>query len=546
MKKTMLALMATVGLAFGAKADGEVLNSTGFEGLSTFDVKALEYEGDAKEGLYWAVTNTAADLSQTDVANYGASATPAYVPDAFTNAANSTYLKVDTGADVLYRSVAKATSVDGETGMPLLNAGTLIGAGLYFDANVQFTASDGEQPSYDSADKLVVWLKADVENNTTNLMVTAAASADEYGVPQGITDFTVSNVAVDVDTWYRLTVKAAVDVSGHTYFNIYVDNDQVAATDRTDFYSMVNSNTTEGQKITAVGFQGTGAIDNLVWTTENPFPPEGAYTVAFTGDEGFVNNAYDVTVAGTTYTENLDDFSKTGVGVSVTNLTVACTSYASGTLTPSTTAGNVALSAVAKTSGQVVIEEESYTLYTYTFTVTVPAPAANATYSVALAFEEDGGDETEITPGGTGSIADETGNTYTKEAVEAMVTVVAPNGGSLSEEAKAAFNGYFTKNATYNSDAKKWEVTVTLDADALEADVEEAVAEALEAVVAGGATTKTVGIPAGFYYKIEFGTTVGLTGTPRMGISSGPVTMPTLSDDAGFFKVSVDTTSFGE
>jgi hypothetical protein len=530
MKKTMLALMATVGLAFGAKADP--LNSTGFEGLSTFDIKTLvEYPGTEKEGLYWAVTNPSADLTQTVVAEYGESATPESVPDAFTNAANSAYLKVDTGADVLYRSVAKAALVDEETGMPLLNAGTAIGKGLYFDANVQFTASDGE-PTYDSADKLVVWLKAtEGENPTTNLVVTAGVWNNVEGKYEPY-DFEIDGT-YSADTWYRLTVKAMID-DGLTKFVVYVDDEQLKVGGTAAVFNSLVQTGDNKATLTAVGFQGTGAVDNLVWTTEDPFPvvppTTVALTVALTDDAGVFNSltaqvgdavAADVVVPGPAPIVAAVDNVITFVAKVYAGYTPAVTGYD-----------------VDKSVDPIEIDEPGDG-YAYTFTVKVTQAMIDDGLTLTIKVTEDGGEEVpteDVTPAG--------GGTTKVQAADADAAKAAVTAQGVDGTVYPASQKYYTKKAVDNGDGT-FTVTLSLDKDTLEADVDDAVEAALEAVV-GDAETKAVAIPAGFYYQIEYGTTVDLASKPMTGTSTGSVTMPELGENAGFFKVSVDTTSFEE
>lgn len=537
MKKTMLALMATVGLAFGAKA----VNSTGFENYTDDFAYDLNDSGEALAPRYWVVTN-ATDLGVTDLTAYGESAKPAYVPWAFTNTVNDTYLKVDTNNEVLYRSVEEVNDVSA------LNAGTAIGDGLYFDANVQFTASDGDVDPADG-DKLIVWLKAtEGETPTTNLVVTAGVlngTSGEYDPTQFEIDGTYS-----ADTWYRLTVKAMID-DGLTKFVVYVDDEQLTVGGTAAVFNSLVQTGDNKATLTAVGFKGTGAVDNLVWTTDDPFPVVEPTTVNFS----LTVTDEDTGADSITYKVGEDDpimvignvVESTAIAVEEQSITIAVTVLddEEGTYDVAATLNGEACSVITGTkendlrTDTITIDIRGYetgSAVAVVVTITEAAPPTPPTPSE---------DEKEIAPGGKGSIADETGDTYTKEAVEDMVTVVAPNADSLSEKAKAAFDNYFTKDASYNSTTKKWEVTVTLDKETLEADVDDAVEAALEAVV-GDAETKAVAIPAGFYYKIEHGATVGLTGEPLTGTSTGSVAMPALGEDAGFFKVSVDTTSFGE
>ena len=533
MKKTMLALMGTVGLAFGAKA--ELPTTTGFE--TGYDLGPLNLT----QKYEWSAATTNG-LEATDLAcvvtNYAdAASKPTYLPDAFADAGDK-YLAVDTSGSVLYRNVNDRTT-DTTTAFGEAES---IGKGLYFDADVQFTATDSTgTPEPTAGDKLIVWLSGDDEGNT-NLIVTAStgytASASD-----GAANYTNSNTNISVkdNEWHRLTVAAATEGTVTT-FKVYVDGEQVTADGVTDgkFLSLVGSedDSEAYNTLTAVGFQGTGAVDNLVWTTDDPFPVvETTFPMTLTVEDEDAATDTALYVQDAAVTNEFTSGVAVGVLKETKTITIVVGVFDGYEVTDFT-----------KGDSYENNDGDPCTYYTKDIAVTSEMLAGG--YALTLTVVADGGeeptpseDEKEIAPGGKGSIADETGDTYTKEAVEAMVTVVAPNADSLSEKAKADFDNYFTKDASYNSTTKKWEVTVTLDKDTLEADVDDAVEAALEAVV-GDAETKAVAIPAGFYYQIEYGTTVDLASKPMTGTSTGSVTMPELGENAGFFKVSVDTTSF--
>ena len=299
--------------------------------------------------------------------------------------------------------------------------------------------------------------------------------------------------------------------------------------------------------IEAAGFQGTGALDNVVWTTEDPFPPVEVekFTVNVTlTDED--NEVADWTFNGEDATGD-EEVTKTVEVADDAEIVVTLTVYESVAVTATLDGTTVADANITSAAG----EEEDSTIYTITLSGASYVDGDTAVLAITVTKSDGDTPEPEppegtieINADGTGVVADETGDTYTQQEVESMVKVVAPNAGDLSAEAKAAYDAYFTKNAVYNSDAKKWEVTAALKEDALEADVDEAVADALADVV-GNAETKAITLPAGFYYKIESGSTVGLEADPATGISTGAeITMPELGANAGFFKVSVGTTAF--
>lgn len=535
----MLALMATVGLAFGAKADP--LNSTGFESYTGDFAYDLNDSGVALAPRYWVVTNAPPDQSGTVLTAYDESAKPEKVPDAFVDATTTNkYLKVDTNNEVLYRSVEAVDDVNA------LNPGTEIRDdlydGLYFDANVQFTASDGDL-TYDSEnDKLVVWLKAtEGETPATNLVVTAATSINAAGEPQNVGNYEVSNITVDADKWYRLTVKALLDDADKPYFNVYIDDVLVEADETSNFYSMVNPNTTEGRRITAVGFQGTGAVDNLVWTREDPFPPEGTYTLALTG----ADFATSVTVDGnpvSDITSISEDFvvSKTNVAV------VVNVGTEDGTFAATTENAGVVISTPARSTEEVQEDEELVTYYLYSFTVTIAAPAADAPYSVALAFVPAGGGEepTTVEPGGEAQ-------TTTEEAAKAVV-VKAPDGSGITDgEAYNTYASYFTQKVTGAGSA--WTTTFELNetgTNTLQEAANSALTTAGTGVLAKALTlssttaeaTAKVTITKGFYWTLATGSALGTWTYPAGTLSTGAeadltVKKPDLGK--GFYKLIV-------
>lgn len=523
MKKLMMTTVAAFG--FAALAQADVLNSTGFEKYDSnaFAVNTSD-SGISDTGTqYWTGTG---DFSQTVLKTYGEDVVkPTKLPDDFETAGDY-FLSVDTGNDVMYRKAGKdAGSVD------------LTQGAVFFDANVKFTASETDVEASDG-DKLLVWLKGDEE--TTNLVVTAGVY-DESSESYVATAFTIDG-DYSADTWYRLTVKATSVLSGDgehntTAFNVYVDEELVTSGDTTEFYSLLGQLDIKSTTLEAAGFQGTGALDNVVWTTTDPFPAEATYKLTLTGAD-FANEVTldgDVVEDITNISEDLA-VSKKSVEV-VVNVGVD-----DGTFTAQSEDENVTISTPVRSTEEVEEEVEEgvtelVTYYFYTFTVTVE-PEAEAEYTIALAFEAGGEEvptEGEAAAGGSATVqADD------EEAAETAVKAQGVDGIVYEASQK-----YYTKTAVETETAGVFEVTVALDADALEEDVDAAVEAALADVV-GNAEEKTIALPAGFYYKIESGSTVDL-GTTAKGVSTGAaITMPTLGDDAGFFKVSVDTTDFAE
>ena len=218
------------------------------------------------------------------------------------------YLELNTEGSELQRKIPAA---DQEIGS----------GGIYVDTLVQFTPSESAPDAASFTDaKLAIWLG--VENNVTNLMVQAGAFDSELTlIPTGavfaLTKANGGTLTVDQGTWYRLTVKALpnlVEDSDEFYlpaFEIRLDGDLLKATGGYSlsdaaledmgevFSSDVQDQFEDGtlfipicavseSTLTAVGFKGSGALDDFVVTTEEPnFTPAGGndYKVVIEGSD---------------------------------------------------------------------------------------------------------------------------------------------------------------------------------------------------------------------------------------------------------------------
>ena len=273
--KTMLAVIAgALGLAATA-ADVTLPTGTSFEGNEAGVIQPSAIIDDAT-GL-WSSADTEAAL---EVKEYGTGEQYVYSVDQ----SNPRLGKFDEGAQDKYLSVKT------KFGSPLLRSEEVaMGDGLYFDSLVKFTACD-EAPTATSYDveggdkaKLIVWALEDEDDGSTMLYVTAGADKN-YALQ-----------AIDCSAWHRLTIKsfANVNASGLPMpaFAIFVDGIAVSCeeamadfggADLTDnakeFFKMKNlflSRDPTGNnydKISAVGFDGQGLIDDVALTDEAPIP----------------------------------------------------------------------------------------------------------------------------------------------------------------------------------------------------------------------------------------------------------------------------------
>ena len=316
----MKKLMFAAAIAASAAAFADPINSIGFAG---YDLGATFTNGQAEKDE--SGTDKAAtygyfcflgDSDSSVVTNNNPSTTKHTA--AFAGAEDTKYLALDTEGGTLWRSIDTLTrypKLEGE-GYVYSNgtARAVARTGTYLDTLVQFTVTEDEAPTVGEGDKLAIWLQAD--EGVTNLMVKAKAWALEGGVPAGVAaSFTVSNVAVEPGTWYRLTVKAVQTVINPSTgmiipaFQIFIDGTEVAATTpqiSTEMQDAFTGNSVwlEGMAALAsanklfptlagdpaaltdvtlqgVGFQGTGAVDEIVWTDDDLFPAASS-AVAFT------------------------------------------------------------------------------------------------------------------------------------------------------------------------------------------------------------------------------------------------------------------------
>lgn len=232
------------------------------------------------------------------------------------------YLELSTEGGTLWRSLAAGNTAGTDIDKKLGDAQDVPDSGLYIDTMVQFTPTeDGEPPKTDEGDKLAIWLNVDSKGGApvTNLMVKATkmdADIDNEEVSSTEVVYTLANpdVKVDAGVWYRLTVKAVKNVlnanAPQEYipaFQVFIDGnlmavkgDSVVSDAFITYYSadaeaslpdclgdnkkLLQAGTlipslmgyAEGDNtIQAVGFKGSGALDNLSISETEPQPAPG-------------------------------------------------------------------------------------------------------------------------------------------------------------------------------------------------------------------------------------------------------------------------------
>ena len=319
MKKLMFATALVASAA--AFADGP-LNAISFEGYArdavfTNGQAEKDEEGviksDATYGYFFYEGDT--DGSSVKGFDTGDVATPSIKrPYCFQSAtAGTNYLELSTEGGTLWRSI-NTLNVDNSGESPVYDLGTakaIAAAGTYLDTLVQFTPTEegGGPTDLTADDKLAIWLNVDQDTGATNLMVKAKYYFFNGQIDASETNYVLTAVTgtknVVAGEWYRLTVRAIPNVMSDdtqgvlSVFEIYIDGVQMCATmapfDASEggFGTMLRTmvpeallsaydanalfpslapygNTGDTPTLTAVGFKGSGALDDIVWTEEDP------------------------------------------------------------------------------------------------------------------------------------------------------------------------------------------------------------------------------------------------------------------------------------
>lgn len=304
-----------------------------------------EYEAGAKvanavepgsQFTYWLYEGASGSEDGSTVKAYGDNlAAPAG------SGQNQKYLELSTEGGTLWRSLAEVKQM--ENGSATLGDAHTIDPekGLYIDTMVQFTPTeDGGAPDTTGGDKLAIWLNVEtgegLETPVTNLMVKAGhVYRDGSEAVDSMTFVLEGTSGVVPGTWYRLTVKAIPDVTksiaeGHrntgvTGYQILLDG-QALSTKATVFESsyinwaydewledadrdLLQSGTVfagldgfvTASTLQAVGFKGSGALDNLAITEQDPLPAPGE-TIDFTITAG-ANTTVAWSTDGKTWTD---------------------------------------------------------------------------------------------------------------------------------------------------------------------------------------------------------------------------------------------------
>ena len=243
---------------------------------------------------------------------------------------NQKYLELSTEGGTLWRSLAAGNTAGTDIADKLGAAQVVPDGGLYIDTMVQFTPTeDGGTPEVakdndgNYIDKLAIWLDVNSETGTTNLCV-LARSYDYNGsdLATDPTRYTLvaadgSEMAIQPGVWYQLTVKATKIVANASLgmipgFQIFVDGKAMKATKAPvseALREMIQSLLSEENfallarnelfpslatmgggedpaTLQAVGFKGSGALDNLSISETEPQPTPGPEFAVDWGESG--------------------------------------------------------------------------------------------------------------------------------------------------------------------------------------------------------------------------------------------------------------------
>lgn len=305
MKNLTFALACASTFALFAAID---VPKAGFEEYET-GAKVANAVEPGSQFTYWLYEGASGSEDGSTVKAYGGENLPAPA------AGGQNYLELSTEGGTLWRSLAVGNTHGEGIGGRLGAAQALPPGGLYIDTMVQFTPTeDGGAPETTGGDKLAIWLNVEtgegLETPVTNLCVKANAyTLGEAGPMAAATTFPLvpadgSALSINPGTWYRLTVKAvanalATDENGIIpAFEIRVDGALMKAASGLPFSEFFGEFVAEGLQaaygqnalfpslqemggagasitLQAVGFKGSGALDNLAITEAEPQPTPG-------------------------------------------------------------------------------------------------------------------------------------------------------------------------------------------------------------------------------------------------------------------------------
>ena len=534
MKKLIIAMSAATMAALCAQAAGKI-SGTNFESVKDENLGNLNVlltdtnkQGDSGTA-YW--TSAAASTEQGTIGQVESQIVNGAEIEGSTN--KSKFLKVD-------ETKFLARTMNGATAAPtdLADEEAFTDDGVYIKTKVQFTAADTAPDVALGEDKLLVWLKQNEavgnegeEGYVPESQVLMVTALDEKGERY---DYPVTDKTVNTTDWYTLVIRAVIQdgdgVLAPIGFKVgFADNEgkETFVNNGQIFTSMVS----EGDKATtiaSIGFQGTGAVDDIEFGT---FTEAVVETFSFSAT---VNDVYDSgkeapSFASATY--SIDGGTPVSFGETLSSLQVPTT--AKKITLAVTVYDDAKLSNAGAVKGEKVTLEDGYTAYVWKLDVDVTNTEKDAAKSVTLTIEKISGGTPSINPAAGDDTISITADT--KEAAEAaaIAAITAPDGVDVDA---ATYKGYFMATAVLQEDGT-YTVTVGLNPDV----VTPAVVDDANLDIAAGAIT--VSSKVGLYYSLVKGTTLStITNVVDTQAGTGTVLKlvdSTMKGDAAFYKVSV-------
>lgn len=305
MKKLLITSMAAVAIGLYAKADDPVTYSyntpesfENYNGVENYEGPLFGRQQEKAEAYAvtpgWVTTATPEDgiFTVTNITSYVGAGSHETVSRPITDTPNTKALAIDTSSPLMRTVHTDKGSTN------------YLNEAVFFDSVVQFTATEAK-PTPGEGDKLMVWLykSEDVSDEnkgafgesipTNALVVTALNNEDEM-------EHFLTDMVIEPDSWHRLTIKSFKDADNDdVLFNIWVDTTPVGG----NFVSLLNSDD-DARNLAGVAFDGKGAVDDLVFTTTDPFA-EALYTIGITlNDTEDAVNAMQYSVdGGVSYTD---------------------------------------------------------------------------------------------------------------------------------------------------------------------------------------------------------------------------------------------------
>ena len=425
----------------------------------------------------------------------------------FAEANNANFLALDTEGGTLWRSINEIITTGGNS---LGTAEAVAATGTYLDTLVQFTVTEDEEPTVGTDDKLAIWLQAG--EGTTNLMVKAAVVDDQAGRTE--TTFTVTGTTVEPGTWYRLTVKAFADITDGELipgFQIFLDGTLVVADKPTltsDYLAIIDSDSHYADLVAGkyfaslkttttlqgVGFQGTGAVDEIVWTEDDPFPAAVVeFTLTYSGDA-------NTTLGAVTYTIGEDPTAQTPTEGKIPDgalVSIAAPTFAAGYQLAAFTVDGTAVASPT---------------FPYTFTMTANTTVAITAEQIPVTEDWVDNPATDITAGDTAATA------YPGLAGSALATADAQKLTVWAKANNIAYNDI--KNDTTGTYTEAYLLNCAV------ADVEDEKEEFVANITIGANGTPVVTAPAGKNYngKLQLKGKVNLTDATWTNIEAASTT----------------------